>query len=162
VAEPTQQLKFLTEMVRVVRPEGAVGVAKSNPAHNEVMQWVDDVALEIARQRGLSPPRTEENPWENTLPLSEMLQGLGIQEMKTKRIVSTHTDFSTFMINLLIKGRDLLELVDYVAQCDQSDKEAQAKGCWEFLQVGSALLDNKYGGSLEVMGEVVSGVKARQ
>ena len=66
------------------------------------------------------------------------------------------------MINLLIKGRDLLELVDYVTQCDQSDKEAQGKGCWEFLQVGSALLDNKYGGSLEVMGEVVSGVKARQ
>ncbi|MCZ6455114.1 MAG: hypothetical protein O6909_12830, partial [Alphaproteobacteria bacterium] len=57
------------------------------------------------------------------------------------------------------QGRNLLELVDYVAQCDSSDSGAQARGCWEFLQVGRELIDRNYGGTLQIACEVVSGAK---
>ena len=84
---------------------------------------------------------------------------MGAREITTERIVAAHTDLSTFMINLMTMGRNLLELVDYVAQCDSSDSGAQARGCWEFLQVGRELIDRNYGGTLQIACEVVSGAK---
>lgn len=159
VGGPAAQQKMLCEMLRVVRPEGGVGVARSNPAPNQVQQWIYDVALELASRRGIDPPAMEENPWMNTLPVSGMLEQLGVRGIRTERRISAQTDFSTFLINLMTTGRNLLELVDYVAQCDPADRGAQARGCWEFLQVGRELMDSRYGGKLEVQCEVVSGTK---
>ena len=159
VGGPTTQRKMLSEMLRVVRPNGAIAVAKSNPADNEVMHWIDDVALEMAHRHSMVPPRPDDNPWRNTLPLHEMLEDVGVREITTERIVAAHTDLSTFMINVMTQGRNLLELVDYVAQCDSSDSGAQARGCWEFLQVGRELIDRNYGGTLQIACEVVSGAK---
>ena len=159
---PAVQQKMLSEMLRVVSPEGGVGVARSNPDQNEVMQWIYDVALEMSNRRGIEPPPMEENPWMNTQPVSKMLEEAGVRGIKTERFISAQTDFSTFLINLLTQGRNLLELVDYVTQCDSGDKAAQTRGCWEFLQVGRDLLDRKYGGKLEVSCEAVSGMKVER
>ena len=84
---------------------------------------------------------------------------MGVGGIKTVRLVVAHTDFAAFNINLMIQGRQMLELVDYVAQCKPGDKKAQIQGCWEFLQVGEGLIDKKYGGSLAITCEVVSGTK---
>lgn len=162
VGGPAAQRKMLSEMLRVVRPEGGVGLARSNPDLNEVMQWIGDVALEMSNRRGFDPPPIEQNPWMNTLPVSSMLEQAGVRGIKTERFISARTDFPTFLINLMTQGRNLLELVDYVTQCDSGDKAAQTKGCWEFLQVGRELMDRKYGGELEVSCEAVSGTKVEQ
>ena len=162
VGGPAAQLKMLSEMLRVVRPEGGVGVARSNPNPNEVMQWIDDVALEMSSRRGIEPPASEQNPWNNRLPVHQMLEQVGVREIKTERAISAETDFSTFLINLMTQGRNLLELVEYVTQCDPGDKAAQTNGCWELLQVGKELMDTKYGGKLDVSCEVVSGTKMKQ
>jgi SAM-dependent methyltransferase len=157
-----EQRKMLSEMLRVVRPGGGVGVARSNPDLNEVMQWIADVALEMSSRRGIDPPPIERNPWMNTLPVSSMLEQAGVREIKRERLISAQTDFSTFLINLMTQGRNLLELVDYVTQGDSGDSAAQTRGCWEFLQIGRELLDRKYGGKLEVSCEVVSGTKVQR
>jgi len=162
VGGPADQRKMLSEMLRVVRPDGGVGVAKSNPDFNEVMQWINDVALEMTSRRGIDPPPLEQNPWMNTLPLSSMLEQLGVRGTTRQRFISAQTDFSTFLINVMTQGRNLLELVEYVTQCDAGDQAAQTRGCWEFLQIGKELLDRKYGGKLEVSSEVVSGTKVEQ
>ena len=162
VGGPAAQQKMLSEMLRVVRPEGGVGVARSNPNPNEVMQWIDDVALEMSSRRGIDPPASEQNPWNNRLPVRQMLEQLGVRGIKTKRAISAQTDFSTFLINLMTQGRNVLELVDYVTQCDRGDKAAQTRDCWEVLQVGKELMDRKYGGQLDVSCEVVSGTKMQQ
>ena len=156
------QQKMLSEMLRVVRPEGGVGVARSNPHPNEVMQWIDDVALEMSSRRGIEPPASEQNSWSNRLPIRQILEQLGVRGIKTERAISAQTDFSTFLINLMTQGRNLLELVDYVTQCDRGDKAAQTRGCCEFLQVGKELMDRKYGGKLDVSCEVVRGTKMKQ
>ena len=162
VGGPAAQRKMLSEMLRVVRPEGGVGVARSNPDSNEVMHWINDVALEMSSRRGIEPPAIEQNPWMNTLPVSRMLEQVGVRGIKTTKIVSAQTDFPTFLINLMTQGRHLLDLVDYVSQCDAGDEAAQIKGCWEFLHLGGELMDRKYGGTLEVSCEVVSGTKVAQ
>ena len=156
------QLKMLSEMVRVVRPGGGVGVARSNPDVNEVMQWIHDVAVEISDRRGIEPPAIEENPWSNRLPASRMLQQLGVRGIRTERFISAQTDFSTFLINLMTQGRNLLLLVEYVTQCDSDDPAAQSRGCWEFLQVGRELMQRNYGGKLDIACEVLSGTKVEQ
>ncbi|PZC44220.1 MAG: Ubiquinone/menaquinone biosynthesis C-methylase UbiE [Chloroflexi bacterium] len=162
VGGPAAQQKMLSEILRVVRPDGGVGVARSNPNPNEVMQWIDDVALEMSSRRGIDPPASEQNPWNNRLPVRQILGQLGVRGIKTERAISAQTDFSTFLINLMTQRRNLLDLVDYVTQCDRGDKAAQSRGCWEFLQVGKELLDRKYGGKLEVSCEVVRGTKMKQ
>lgn len=162
VGGPAEQRKMLSEMLRVVRPGGGVGVARSNPEPNQVMQWLADVALEMSSRRGIAPPPIEQNPWRNTLPVSSMLEQVGVRGLKQERIVSTRTDFSTFLINLMTQDRNLLALVEYVSQCDSTDTAAQTRGCWEFLQIGKELLDSKYGGQVEVSCEIVSGTKVPQ
>jgi SAM-dependent methyltransferase len=162
VGDAAAQLKMLSEMLRVARPGGGVGVARSNPDVNEVMQWIHDVAVKISDRRGIEPPAIEENPWSNRLPVSKMLQQLGVQGIRTERFISAQTDFSTFLINLMTQGRNLLSLVEYVTQCDLDDPAAQSRGCWEFLQVGRELMDRKYGGTLDIACEVVSGTKVEQ
>ena len=162
VGGPAAQQKMLSEMLRVVRPEGGVGVARSNPNPNEVMQWIDDVALEMSSRRGIDPPASEQNPWNNRLPVRQMLEQLGVREIRTERAISAQTDFSTFLINLMTQGRNLLELVDYVTQCDRGDKAARTRDGGEVLQVSKELMDRKYGGQLEVSCEVVRGTKMKQ
>lgn len=154
------QHQMLGEMLRVLRPQGGIGVARSNPDHNEVMQWIYDVALEMAGRRSMNPPAMEDNPWMNTLPVRGMMERAGAQGINTKRFVSAQTDFAAFLINLITQGRNLLELVEYVTQCDPGDEAAQTTGSWEFLQVGRELMDTKYGGKLEIECEVVSGTKS--
>ena len=137
-------------------------MARSNPDVNEVMQWIHDVAVEISDRRGIEPPAIEENPWSNRLPASRMLQQLGVRGISTERFISAKTDFSTFLINLMTQGRNLLLLVEYVTQCDSDDPAAQGLRCWEFLQVGRELMERKYGGKLDIACEVVSGTKVEQ
>ena len=104
VGGPAAQQKMFSEMLRVVRPGGGVGVARSNPDLNEVMQWIYDVALEMSNRRGIEPPAMEENPWMNTQPVSRMLEQAGVRGIKTERFISAQTDFSTFLINLMTAG----------------------------------------------------------
>lgn len=153
------QQKMLSEMLRVIRPEGGIGVARSNPGHNEVQRWICDVALEIANRRGIDPPAMEANPWMNALPVSEILRQLGVRGIKTVRATSAQTDFASFLVNLMTTGRNLLDLIDYVAQCAPGDTRAEMRGCWEFLQIGEELMDTRYGSKLEIECEIVSGTK---
>jgi SAM-dependent methyltransferase len=162
VGGPAAQLKMLIEMLRVVRPGGGIGVARSNPDVNELTQWIQDVAVEISDRHGIEPPAMEENPWSNRLPVSRMLEQLGVRGVKTERFISAQTDFSTFLINLMTQDRNLLLVVEYVTQCDSDDPAAQSRGCWEFLQVGRELMDQKYGGELNIACEVVSGTTVEQ
>jgi ubiquinone/menaquinone biosynthesis C-methylase UbiE len=162
VGDSAAQVKMLSEMLRVVRPGGGVGVARSNPDVNEVMQWIHDVAVKISDRRGIEPPAIEENPWSNRLSARRMLQQFGVRGIRADRFISAQTDFSTFLINLMTQGRNLLSLVEYVTQCDLDDPAAQSRGCWEFLQVGRELMDRKYGGTLDIACEVVSGTKVEQ
>ncbi len=157
VVDPAAQLKMLSEMLRVVRPGGGIGVARSNPDVNEVMQWIQDVAVEISDRHGIEPPAIEENPWSNRLPARGLLEQLGVRGIKTERFISAQTDFSTFLINLMTQARNLMLVVEYVTQCDSDDPAAQSRGSWEFLQVGRELMDRKYGGKLDIACEVVSG-----